>query len=126
MCQRGTFLRAPTKAATAEDSTRIAFATRTCAGRPWSQNMWTVRVGNPQQRRYLADRQQPVSKRERKRCQNLMTRGIMARDLSSRGERLRTLATPCDKPTWPFKPRVVGSIPTRLTSETPRKLGLIC
>ena len=31
MCQRGAFLCAATKAATAAHSTRIAFATRTCA-----------------------------------------------------------------------------------------------
>ena len=43
-----------------------------------------------------------------------MTRGIVACDLSSGGDGLRILAIPSDKPIRPFKPRVVGSIPTRL------------
>jgi hypothetical protein len=61
--------------------------------------------------RRLRGRQQGSGKRERKICQRLMTRGILALDLSSGCKSLRTLATPCDKPTRPFKPRVVGSIP---------------
>ena len=50
---------------------------------------------------------------------SFMTRGILAPDLSSRCNGLRILATPSDKPARPFKPRVVGSIPTRLTPSNP-------
>src|SRR5882762_5163178 len=76
-----------------------------------------------QKRRDFACRQQPVSKRERKWCQILMTRGIAGRDLSNVGDNLRRLATPSDKRNRPFKPRVVGSIPTRLTLEARFSLG---
>ena len=41
----------------------------------------------------FAGRQQPVSKRERKRCQNLMTRGITVDRLSSIDDSLRSVAT---------------------------------
>ena len=51
-----------------------------------------------------------------------MMPGMLAPELSSRCESLRILATACDKLTWPFKPRVVGSIPTRLTLEHTRSL----
>ncbi len=79
----------------------------------------TERVDSPRRnaeaRGDFAGPQQTVSKREPKRCQNLMTRGIIADRLSSIGESLRIPATPWDKPVRPFKLRVVGSIPTRLT-----------
>jgi len=68
-----------------------------------------------QERGDFADCQQGSSKRERKTCQIVMPRGIVLPEMSSRCDSLRILATPCDKPTRPFKPRVVGSIPTRLT-----------
>ncbi len=63
----------------------------------------------------FADRQQTVSKRERKRCQILMTRGIIACRMSSICDSLRSAAIPSDIPIRPFKPRVLGSIPRRLT-----------
>ena len=66
----------------------------------------------------LADRQQPVSKLERKICQRWMTRGIVCREMSSIGDNLGRLASASDIPVWPFKPRVVGSIPTRLTLQS--------
>src|ERR1700733_3413527 len=69
---------------------------------------------NAQVRSDLANRRQTVSKREAKTCQNLLTGGMDRSGLSSDGERLRVLAITSDGSIWPFKPRVLGSIPRRL------------
>ena len=91
--------------------------------------MLAERVHSPrrhaQQRGDFADcQQQGCSKRKRKTCQTLMTGGILAPGMSSSCDSLRILATLCDKPIRPFKPRVVGSIPTRLTLEQDAKVTI--